>query len=163
MNAGASGQETAETLLSVDFINDQGVFLQLPKDAITFSYRTSSFQTMQGAIVGATFALAPSAAARKKQLALIEYRQKTQPYSEKSAGCIFRNPVNKHAGALIELTGLKGFSIGGAEVSRMHANFIINKGQAKAQDVLELVHEIQTQVLQKNGISLESELRIIPY
>lgn len=163
MNAGANGKETCESLTSVDFVTPNSELLTLPKSDLHFAYRTSSFQTMKGAIVGATFTLQPSTEARQKQIEIVKYRQKTQPYSDKSAGCIFRNPANGFAGQLIEQTGLKGHKVGGAEVSSMHANFIVNKAQARAQDVLELIAAIQLQVSTNTGIHLESEVRYVPY
>lgn len=161
MNAGANGSDTAQTLVSVDFIDAEGTLKTLLKDQLYFSYRRSSFQQLQGAIVGATFQLNPSATARETQLSIIRYRQATQPYGQKSAGCIFKNPDCGHAGALIEACGLKGKSIGGAQVSTMHANFIINASNASAKDVLELIEHVRDVVALKQGVILESEVQII--
>jgi UDP-N-acetylmuramate dehydrogenase len=163
MNAGANGRETEETLVSVDFVTLQGELQTLQKDALHFSYRHSSFHSMQGAIVGAVFTLCPSKDARKTQCSIIDYRKTTQPYSEKSAGCMFRNPTNSPAGALIETSGLKGLKQGDAEVSHLHGNFLINKGNASASDVLCLVRRIQSTIRSKYNIELESEVRYIPY
>jgi UDP-N-acetylmuramate dehydrogenase len=163
MNAGANGHETCEALVSIDFVTEEGISQVLPKEDLHFAYRTSSFQKMSGAIVGATFTLTPSATARPKQLEIITYRKKTQPYSDMSAGCIFRNPVSGHAGALIEKSDLKGFCIGEAKVSEMHANFIVNTGNATSQNVLKLIDEIKNRVKEKMGIELESEVRYIPF
>jgi UDP-N-acetylmuramate dehydrogenase len=163
MNAGANGAETSNTLLSVDYVDENGNFSVLTKEDLQFSYRTSSFQTMKGAIVGATFSLTPAPEARKKQLEIIAYRTRTQPYGEKSAGCVFRNPSGYHAGALIEKCELKGMQIGGAKVSELHANFIINIQEAKASDVLNLIQAVQEIVWKKTGIALESEIRIISF
>jgi UDP-N-acetylmuramate dehydrogenase len=161
MNAGANGSETCNSLASVDFIDEKGSPVTLQKTELSFGYRHSSFQSIRGAIVGATFLLTRSETARKKQLDIIDYRKKTQPYSDKSVGCIFRNPVCGHAGALIEQCGLKGRAIGGAEVSEVHANFIVNKGNATSKDVLELIQLIKEQVKEKTGIELESEVRVL--
>jgi UDP-N-acetylmuramate dehydrogenase len=163
MNAGANGQETKDHLLEVSFVNERGDLEILSKNELSFSYRSSSFQKRKGAIVAATFALEPSIEARKKQLTIIEYRTKTQPYGEKSAGCVFRNPLEGSAGALIEKSGLKGQSIGGAEVSSLHANFIINKEDAKANDILSLAKRVQEKVKERLGVDLEMEIRCIPY
>lgn len=163
MNAGANGHEACECLLSVDFISNEGELQHLPREALSFSYRTSPFQSMKGAIVGATFKLAPLQSARQKQLEIIQYRTKTQPYSEKSAGCIFRNPVCQAAGALIDNANLKGQAIGGAKVSDKHANFIVNTGTATSQDVLTLIRLVQEKVKEQTGTDLESEVRYIPY
>ena len=116
---------------------------------------------MSGAVVAASFFLSRLDSARQKQFEILDYRKKTQPYGEKSAGCIFRNPQSGHAGALIEQTGLKGQVIGGAKVSSMHANFIVNDGNARAQDVLELIAHIKEEVLKQQGVELESEVRYI--
>lgn len=163
MNAGANGKETCESLVGVDFVTPEGELIYLPASALTFRYRFSSFQERQGAIVGATFHLTPSSSAREKQLAIIDYRKKTQPYKAKSAGCVFRNPSCGHAGALIDQAGLKGSTIGGAQVSNIHANFIINTGLASSKDVLALIQHIQEAVFAKTGIHLESEVRCVPY
>lgn len=163
MNAGANGHETCESLVSVEFLDPDGTLHIFKKESLHFSYRHSSFQTMKGAIVAATFRVTSSPEAREKQLKIINYRTATQPYGEKSAGCIFRNPANNHAGALIDQAGLKGCVVGDAAVSKLHANFLINRGTATAQDLRNLVKEIQTQVKEKTGIELEPEVRFIPY
>lgn len=163
MNAGANGSETCQALSSVDYVNEEGHHLILKKEELSFAYRTSSFQKMKGAIVAASFVLTPSPTARQKQLDIINYRKKTQPYSDKSAGCIFRNPSCGHAGALIDQSGLKGTQVGGAKVSEMHANFIVNADRASSQDVLNLIALVKKQVKEKTGIDLEHEVRVIPY
>lgn len=163
MNAGANGTETCTPLTSVDYVNESGELLTLLKQDLHFAYRHSSFQSMKGAIVGATFTLEASAGARQKQLEIISYRTKTQPYGDKSAGCIFRNPDCGHAGAMIDKAGLKGSSVGGAKVSEMHANFIVNTGTASSQDVLSLIQQIQNEVKAQTGIHLDSEVRVFPY
>lgn len=163
MNAGANGTETFETLTEVTFVNEIGDVEILPKSAIQWSYRHTSFHGKKGAIAGARFQLKPSSEARKKQLTLIDYRTKTQPYSDQSAGCVFRNTAQSSAGKLIQECGLKGFSIGGAEVSTLHANFIVNKGSASAEDVLALAKHVQNTVQEKTGQFLEMEIRVIPY
>lgn len=163
MNAGANKQETKDHLYEVSFVNEMGELEVLKKSDLHFAYRTSSFQKRKGAIVSVVFHLTENAEARKKQLAIIDYRTKTQPYGEKSAGCVFRNPVEGSAGALIEKSGLKGVGLGGAEVSLMHANFIINKADAKTKDVLALASQVQERVKESTGIELEMEIRCIPY
>lgn len=163
MNAGANGRETCESLESVDFVTPEGSLIHLKRPEIEFKYRYSSFQSLPGAIVAATFDLTPSPEARKKQLEIIQYRKKTQPYGSKSAGCVFRNPDCGHAGALIDQSGLKGISQGGAQVSTLHANFVINTGTATAKDVCALIEVIQKSVKEKTGFELESEVRCIPY
>ncbi|MEC7839494.1 MAG: UDP-N-acetylmuramate dehydrogenase [Chlamydiota bacterium] len=163
MNAGANGSETCDPLYAVDYIDESGELRVLPRDQLEFSYRSSPFQNMKGAIVGAEFHLSPCSEARKHQIQIIGYRTKTQPYGAKSAGCIFRNPPQEHAGALIEKTGLKGYAIGGAKVSDLHANFIVNADGATSQDILKLIDHIKTHIYEKSGFNLESEVRYIPY
>lgn len=163
MNAGANGRETCDALESVEFMDGLGAIHLLKKADLTFTYRSSPFQNMQGAIVAATFRLQESSLARAEQLKIIEYRTKTQPYGDKSAGCIFRNPLPEQAGALIDRLGLKGLRKGGVAVSERHANFIINTAKGTASDVLMLIEEIKRNVKSAAGIELESEVRYIPY
>ncbi|MDE3045218.1 MAG: UDP-N-acetylmuramate dehydrogenase [Verrucomicrobiota bacterium] len=162
MNAGANGQETCECLQSVTYLLPSGEGREYTRAELSFGYRTSPFQTMEGCILAARFELKPCETARKSQLEIVDYRMKTQPYKEKSAGCIFRNPKpGIHAGVLIDRSGLKGLQVGGAKVSEMHANFIVNAGGAKASDVLELIRQVQNLVQQKTGHHLEPEIRVI--
>lgn len=161
MNAGANGREVCETVVGVDFMDAQGHLHHFSREDLRFAYRFSSFQEMKGAIISVDFELTPASDARQKQLEILQYRTKTQPYGEKSAGCVFRNPDCGSAGALIDQSGLKGFSISDAKVSSLHANFIVNTGQAKAKDVLALMEHIKKEVFQKKGIELESEVRYI--
>ncbi len=163
MNAGASGGETFTHLKEVTFITEKGEIEVFSKKDLKWGYRFSSFQNLKGAIGAARFSLTPSMEARKKQLKIIDYRTKTQPYGDLSAGCIFRNAEAKSAGALIEECGLKGARVGGAEVSTLHANFIVNRAGASAQDVLELAKLVQQTVKEKTGAHLEMEVRVVPY
>lgn len=163
MNAGANGGETANILVDVDYVTETGDVQKVLREQMNFAYRISSFQGKKGAIARATFRLTDSPEARKRQLEIVEYRTRTQPYSDKSAGCVFRNPMPTSAGALIDQCGLKGMKVGGAEVSLLHANFIVNKGGATAADVLTLAQTIKSQVLEKTGIALEMEVRFQPY
>lgn len=162
MNAGANGVETCDTLFSVEFVHEDGSYQLLHKEELSFSYRFSSFQQKKGAIVGATFQLNQSSEARQKQKDLIHYRRKTQPYGEKSAGCIFRNPSCANAGAIIDKCGLKGKSVGGAIVSDMHANFIVNQGGATSKDIVNLIDLIVQEVKLQSGLDLHPEVRFIP-
>jgi UDP-N-acetylmuramate dehydrogenase len=147
----------------VDFVTAEGELLCLSKDEIAFDYRFSSFQHRKGAIVGATFHLKKSSDARQKQLDIIQYRKKTQPYDAKSAGCVFRNPSCAHAGALIDKSGLKGKMVGGAQVSSLHANFVINTGTATSADILHLIELVRREVKASTGFELEHEVRFVPY
>ena len=159
MNAGANGGETKDTLLSVDFLTEDGKLEHLRRDEIAFRYRHSSFHEKKGVILGARFRLVPDEKAKERQVEIVKYRTSTQPYHDPSAGCIFRNPEGESAGRLIEECGLKGHCIGGAEVSTIHANFIVNRGDAKAADVVKLIAHIKKVVKEKTGIDLEMEVR----
>jgi UDP-N-acetylmuramate dehydrogenase len=162
MNAGANGQETFETLTEVTFVNPLGQVEIL--HTFDFGYRFSGFQQSRGAIAAARFQLKSCHEARGKQLKIIDYRTKTQPYGDQSAGCVFRNVAKGvSAGALIEQAGLKGYRLGGAEVSSMHANFIVNREKATADDVLALAEHIKTTVLEKTGHTLEMEIKVIDH
>ncbi len=163
MNAGANGGEAFQTLKEVTFVNEEGALETLTKDKLSWGYRFSSFHHKKGVIVSAKFQLTPCKEARGKQLNIIDYRTKTQPYGEMSAGCIFRNPPQNSAGRLIEESGLKACEKGGAKVSPLHANFIVNTGAATTQDVIALASHIQNTVKEKTGIKLEMEVKVIPY
>jgi UDP-N-acetylmuramate dehydrogenase len=163
MNAGANGRETCEHLVRVDFLSENGELHHFSKNELTFSYRHSSFHELKGAIVGASFELTPSNDARKTQIEIINHRTKTQPYGEKSAGCMFRNLPSLPAGALIDQCGLKGLNIGGAKVSELHANFIINSGNGTAEEVKRLIKLIREKVKEHSGLDLESEVIFVPY
>lgn len=162
MNAGAGGCETCEHLQGVEYIDSDGELIHADRDELTFGYRHSPFQGKSSAIVSATFQLSRSSTAKQKQIDLVNYRKSTQPYKAKSAGCIFRNPPGAHAGGLIEKAGLKGLTIGGAQVSPVHANFIVNMGSATAHDLLALIDHVRETVKTSSGYDLISELCIIP-
>lgn len=165
MNAGANGFETADVLTEVTYITKAGELLRLKKEELSFGYRTSIFQEWEGkgAIVEGVFTLQPNLSAKKTERELVDYRLKTQPYKNKSAGCAFRNPQGSSAGRLIEECGLKGYKIGGASVSLLHANFIVNEGMATAQDVLDLIATIKDRVFKEKRILLEEEIRYVPF
>lgn len=163
MNAGAHGKEVADVVTEVQFVHADGSLEILPRSALPFAYRTSPFQTMQGAIVSARFLLKPDAEARQRQHDIISHRRRTQPWHEPSAGCFFRNPPSDSAGRLIEAAGLKGFSIGGAKVSETHANFIVNVGGASSADVLALWAHVAKTVQDTYGVTLEKEVRYYSY
>jgi UDP-N-acetylmuramate dehydrogenase len=163
MNAGANGQETCHCLDSVEFVNNCGIQEVYQRQDLLFSYRHSPFQEKLGAIVAATFSLKKDEEARKVQIEIVNRRKKTQPYSAKSAGCIFLNPEGNQAGTLIDQCGLKGTAIGGAEVSSLHANFLINACNASCVEMVDLICLVKQQVKKTSGIELQSEVRRIPY
>lgn len=163
MNAGANGCETKDCLTKVSVIDHQGSLKTYSRDELTFSYRYSSFQKMAAVIFEAEFELESCRQARKRQLEILSHRTQTQPYSCKSAGCFFKNPIGISAGALIDKCGLKGLCVGDAEVSKLHANFIVNKGLASSEEILSLAHLVRQKVLDQTGISLEMEVKQVPY
>lgn len=167
MNAGANGQETGEAVESVEVVSREGEVRILGRDDVRFGYRWSSLQDMQdlAAIIAVTFRLRPVPAARDRQREFLDRRRKTQPTGERSAGSVFRNPagLGVTAGELIDIAGLKGLKIGGAKVSDLHANFIVNTGGATAKDVLALISTIKERVDQMFGIELIEEIRYVPY
>lgn len=163
MNAGANGSETAQSLDSIDFMHPDGNLVTLKRKDLNFAYRISPFQKMKGAIVGATFKLKNDPDARKRQIEIVTYRKNTQPYGSMSAGCVFVNPECGHAGAMIDKCNLKGFSIGGAQVSPQHANFLVNTGNATSEDMHKLIELVRSRVKEKTGVDLHTEVRCIPY
>ena len=163
MNAGANGRETCQALHEVIFIDENGEQRNLSKEDLPFGYRYSPFQNMRGCIAAVRFSLKEDSSARKSQLSIIDYRLKTQPLKDKSAGCVFRNPANESAGLLIDRCGLKNSSVGGAKISEVHANFIVNASGATSADVLALIEIVQLRVYDQTGIRLEMEVRTVPY
>ena len=139
MNAGTTSANTASLLVNVEVINHSGELLSIPREKLLFSYRTSPFQKEQVFIVSATFQLTKDPTAAKRAKSLMEERVSKQPYESPSAGCIFRNPEGISAGALIDQAGLKGLTVGGAQISEKHGNFMINTGNARAADILKLI------------------------
>lgn len=163
MNAGAQGQETSHCLISLTFLTPEGKLLIWKKEELSFAYRYSSLHHLPGMIIDASFQLTYDPEARARQRQQIEYRLRTQPYGEKSAGSIFKNPLPIAAGALIEASGLKGRRVGGVSISTKHANFIVNDRHGMAKDVLELIQQVQEKVHYDAGALLIPEIQIIPY
>ncbi|MCH9634000.1 MAG: UDP-N-acetylenolpyruvoylglucosamine reductase [Chlamydiae bacterium] len=163
MNAGAHAQEVKDVIEEVEFLDLNGQEHCFDQEELVFKYRWSIFHYLKGVITAVHFKLKTSPDAYHSQKHLLSLRQKTQPLQENSCGCVFRNLHNVSAGALIENLGLKGKQIGGAQVSTLHANFIVNTGGAKAQDVLDLVDLIELSALKKLGLSLKKEIRFLPY
>ena len=161
MNAGAQGADTQSVLLEVEYVDEEGKLHLLKKNELEFTYRFSSFQKMKGVIASVHFCLSTNQDARAKQLELLDYRICTQPYHEKSAGCVFRNPVGASAGGLIDKCGLKGVSVGGAKVSEMHANFLVNSGNATSADMKALIELVKARVKEQHGFDLETEIRLM--
>ncbi|WP_213318143.1 UDP-N-acetylmuramate dehydrogenase [Chlamydiifrater volucris] len=163
MNAGVQKQATADTVVRVKVINQNGEIVSYGKPELSFGYRSSRFQKFPEFILSAEFQLYHNPDSSVLENSYREKRMKTQPYKQLSAGCIFRNPSKEvPAGKLIEECGLKGLSVGDAVISPTHANFIVNKGAAKAKDILKLI-ELAKEAAQKRGFSLQEEVLIIPH
>lgn len=159
MNAGAMGGWMFDVVESVEFITLSGEIRILPKTAMQVDYRHCA--ELENAIATAAI-LQPAASMPGDSVArqidvYREKRKKSQP-RQPSAGCIFKNPPGDSAGRLIDITGLKGSCEGDAEVSPVHANFIVNKNQAKAEDIIALIRRVRAAVEQNHGIRLEPEV-----
>jgi UDP-N-acetylmuramate dehydrogenase len=161
MNAGSGLWETQSSLLWVKTINNRGEVSFKNKTDLSFSYRHSSFHENGDFIIEAAFKLNASDIAWDLQQSIIKKRIATQPYKQPSAGCFFKNPEGLSAGALIDKAGLKGLEHRGAAVSTIHANFLINHSNATATDLLELSRRVQQEVLEKTGVKLEQEVRLV--
>ena len=164
MNAGAYGGEMKDILTEVTFLDEAGEYRTLPADELSLSYRHSIFEDRPGTvIVGAVLTLTPGdpAAIRAAMEDYMSRRREKQPLEYGSAGSTFKRPVGNYASALVDQCGLKGLSVGGAEVSQKHAGFIINRGGATAADVQELIAEVQRIVREKTGYTLECEIKYI--
>jgi UDP-N-acetylmuramate dehydrogenase len=164
MNAGAHGSDISKILKKAHILFEDGTFAWLSNEEMEFSYRTSILQKKRhGVAVEATFQL--SHGDRTEIITNMQknkdYRKDTQPWNFPCAGSIFRNPLPNYAGKLIESAGLKGFSIGGAKISEMHGNFIVNAGNAKAKDVMDLIQYVKNTIDQQYGIKMETEVEII--
>lgn len=167
MNAGTGNLSLSKNLISVKVINNKThEKLEIDKKDIIFKYRFSSFQRNDLTIVSARLHFEPNG--NLEQLIqttknTLKLKTETQPYHLPSFGSVFKNPENNYAAKLIDDIGLKGFKIGGAEVSSMHSNFIINSSSASSKDIYELITVIQQKVLQKKGIYLQPEVRMIGF
>lgn len=162
MNAGAYSGEISDYLVDVDVIRDFEL-VRLKKEECGFGYRTSNLSN--DIVVQARFKFPSGDIEEMKRIRreILIKRNQTQPVNFPNAGSIFKNPPGNFAGKLIEEAGLKGVQIGGAQISEKHANFIINKGNATARDVLELIKLAQSKVYEKFGIKLELEIRLIGF
>ncbi len=171
MNAGTVNGSMADVVRAVRFLFSSGESVTLNADQLVFAYRKMTVKDRAHVkednphiILEGVFSLYPADIDTLKKEAenLLEKRRTTQPVEEKSAGCFFKNPESgPAAGCLIDEAGLKGYRIGGAQVSPRHANFIVNKADAKAADIIDLMRHIQRCVKEKFNINLEPEVEII--
>jgi UDP-N-acetylmuramate dehydrogenase len=160
MNAGAHGSDVSRILKSAEVVLDNGELAVWSKEDFRFAYRHSALQGKRAIVTEAAFVLV-SGDRREIAAAMAAYkdrRKRTQPLHMACAGSVFRNPEGHFAAKLIEEAGLKGLRVGGAEVSTQHANFIVNTGNATAEDVLTLIKRIQQTVEQETGVRLVPEV-----
>ena len=163
MNAGAHGAEFAEVVTEITVMDAKGKLKQLTRKQIPFKYRTSGLG--QVIVLEAKLGLGEEAPAKLKehQSRLLRWRKAGTPFDQPCCGSVFKNPSGgtKTAGMLIEEVGLKGFRIGGAHVSILHANYIVNTGNATAADVLKVIDQVRKTVAKKLGVDLELEVKVI--
>lgn len=162
MNAGAYGGEMKGIVTSVKYLDGLQV-CKLSASELNFGYRSSAFTGTGRVITEVALKLkrGKKEEINNKMRELMERRRSKQPLERPSAGSVFKRPVGNFAGTLIEKCGLKGTRVGGAMVSEKHAGFIVNAGGATCGDVLNLIEKIQSEVLNKTGISLECEIRMV--
>jgi UDP-N-acetylmuramate dehydrogenase len=164
MNAGAQGGSAADCVVSVQTVTSTGEPKLIYPQDLDFSYRTSALQKSSSLVTGATFKFQtggnPAAIAADTESKL-KARHTTQPYHLPNCGSVFRNPLPLFAAKLIQDAGLKGYQIGNAQVSELHANFIVNLGQAKASDIFSLIQHIKTVICDRNNVVLETEVKMI--
>lgn len=162
MNAGAWGGEIADVLIELELVGSSGK-VSYKKEELQFGYRSFSAPGDQDLVISsATFALNKGEPEEIRQLCrkYLDKRRDIQPAGGKNAGSMFKNPQGDSAGRLIDACGLKGEKVGGAEISVKHANFIVNRGDASAADVLQLMELIVDTVYRQNGIRLEPEVKV---
>ncbi len=162
MNAGAWGAELKDVLLSVTFMKEDGEVTERSRSRLRFSYRGLVLPP-SWIILKSKFQLGKGIREeiRERMRSYSEMRRKRQPLDYPSAGSVFKNPQEGPAGRWIEEAGLKGFRIGQAMVSERHANFIINLGKARAEEVIRLMELVENRVYKEKGISLEREVKVV--
>ncbi|MDQ0206443.1 UDP-N-acetylmuramate dehydrogenase [Alkalicoccobacillus murimartini] len=163
MNAGAHGSDISAIFVKALILFEDGRLEWLSNEEMEFSYRTTKLQSERAICVEAVFKLKKGDRTEivSKMQENKDYRKRSQPYSFPTCGSVFRNPLPNYAGNLIEEAGLKGHQIGGAQISDIHANFIVNVDTAKAQDVLELISHVQTTIYEKRQIKMETEVELL--
>lgn len=163
MNAGAYDGEISHVIESADVIDENGNVITLTREELDFGYRSSLVMKKGYIVLSATFALQKGTVRTIKELVddLTNKRESKQPLEYPSAGSTFKRPAGYFAGKLIQDAGLKGYSIGGAAVSEKHSGFVINKGNATAKDITDLIKHIQDEVKRQFDVDLHPEVRII--
>ena len=160
MNAGAHGNWIGSLIHEVLAFTPSGQEVRVPKDSLSFGYRTSSLREFPGIVAAVTFVLERDdpTVAKKRMEEFLEIRRKAQPVGARCAGSVFKNPPGNSAGRLIELAGCKGMLRGEALVSRKHANFIVNRGGATYSDVKGLIEALRERVRKVHGVDLDLEI-----
>ena len=163
MNAGAYDGELSQVISWADVLDETGRRFRLEGPDLELGYRTSVFSRMPWVVTGARLDLTPGdpAAIRARMEDLSHRRRSKQPLEFPSAGSTFKRPAGHFAGALIQEAGLKGVRIGGAQVSEKHAGFVVNTGGATSDDILSLIRLVRDTVLEKTGVLLEPEVRML--
>ncbi|HPD60867.1 MAG TPA: UDP-N-acetylmuramate dehydrogenase [Thermodesulfobacteriota bacterium] len=162
MNAGAYGGEMKDIVRFLTILTPDGSVSHLEKESLRFSYRRLDLPP-DAIVLMVEVALRPGSKEIIAQdiKSTLAKRKKRQPLELPSAGSVFKNPPGLYAAQLIEESGLKGYRIGGAQISERHANFIVNRGEATAHNILELIALVQEKVWQTKGIKLEPEIRVV--
>lgn len=165
MNAGAYGGEMKDVLVSCTYVTLGGEKIELESGEMKLGYRTSVFAETPGVIIEAKLKLerGEKSEIQEKMEDFLNRRKSKQPLEYPSAGSTFKRPEGHFAGALIERCSLKGFSVGGAQVSEKHAGFVINKSEATSQNILDLIREVQRIVLNETGVKLEPEVKMLGF
>ena len=162
MNAGCHGAEFSEVVTEITVMDAKGKIKQIPRKQISFKYRASNLGPV--IVLEAKLVLGEESPAKLKELQsrLFRWRKAGTPYDQPCCGSVFKNPsLTRTAGMLIDEAGLKGHTVGGAQVSNLHANYFINLGNATAADVQKLMEHVKKMVQKKTGVELEPEVRVI--
>jgi UDP-N-acetylmuramate dehydrogenase len=163
MNAGAFGTEIKDTAARIDMCGMDGNIYAVDAADAGFGYRRAD--NLKGIVTGCLFRLKKDDPEKLmlKRAEILGMREQKQPLDFPSCGSVFKRPEGNFAGTLIEKCGLKGFSIGGAQVSEKHANFIINRSDASSKDIYDLINHVQRTVYEKTGVMLEKEVKFIGF
>ena len=163
MNAGAYGGEMKQVLESVEVMTADGEFLTIPVEEMGLAYRTSVVEQKNYIVLEAVISLEKGKPEKIKEVMddLKEKRVTKQPLEYASAGSTFKRPEGYFAGKLIEDAGLRGFRVGDAQVSEKHCGFVINRGNASAAEIMELMRQVEDKVEENSGVRLEAEVRRI--
>ena len=163
MTAGAYGGERKDVVVSTRYLDGELRLCEAHGSAHDFGYRHSAFSDTDCVLLGSTLALTPGDPAdiQARMRDLSGRRRSSQPLDLPSAGSTFKRPVGGYAAALIDQAGLKGYTVGGAQVSEKHAGFVVNRGGATFDDVLRLMDDVRSAVLRTSGVELEPEVKII--